>query len=66
MGQECGFYAGLMGWNITHDNKLIFTTFIDEKNGVLLAYSAVDGHLSFGKTQQQYTIRFYVYMREGY
>jgi hypothetical protein len=31
---------------------------------VLLAYSAVDGHLSFGKAQQQYTIRFYVYMRE--
>jgi len=38
---------------------------MDEKNGVLLAYSGVDGHLSLGKAQQQYTIRFYMYMREG-
>jgi len=29
-----------------------------------VAYSAVDGHLSFGIAQQQYTIRFYMYVRE--
>jgi hypothetical protein len=34
------------------------------KNGVLQAYSAVDGHVSFGIAQQQYIIRLYVYMRE--
>ena len=30
----------------------------------MVAYSAVDGHLSFGIAQQQYTILFYMYVRE--
>jgi len=29
-----------------------------------MAPTAVDGHLSSGKAQQQYTFRFYVYMKE--
>jgi hypothetical protein len=60
------FLCGIDGLEtISNDNKLIFTTFIHEKNGVTLAYSAVDGHLTFGIAQQQYTIRFCVYVREG-